>query len=95
MAPKSLMSEGTISLNILNSDSGLQCDVKLTVYRRHCGDTEQPFRGWVRKIRHRVIPAVSLEEYSQDAMPPYGASRDVASVQGRLCDRLKGHVGTS
>lgn len=39
--------------------------------------------------------AVSLEEYSQDAMPPYGASRDVAAGQGRLCDRLKGHVGTS
>lgn len=53
------------------------------------------FPGWVRETHRRMLSAVSLEKYSQDTIPPYGASRDLASVQGRLCGRLKGHVGTS
>lgn len=77
-----------------NDSSLLQCNVKLAViYRRPCKDTRQSLREWVRKPRHKMISALSLQEYSQEAIPSHVPYGDL--VQRWLCDKPERCVVTS
>lgn len=77
-----------------NDSSLLQCNVKLAViYRRPCKDTRRSLREWVRKPRHKMISALNLQEYSQEAIPSHVTNGDL--VERRLCDKPEGCVVTS